>query len=728
MIYTVRDFCNCIKRGDFGRLVENIKQECARPIDANICDSYTQASVMLTKAMEQNRSIGDCHIAIDTSMLLEYKLPSASAWCDVVLLGRNNEDRYQVLILELKNWRANTSDKPGIAEGLIEHNNEQCSHPSDQVRGYTEYCQRFHSTVQEYNADCCGAVFFTQAIDLAPYALPPNSRLVENYPNFNTNSIEDLANFVATKVQRSDSLFAGKFVNGIYKQDRNILRQVAEMFKSKGNDAKSPFVLIGPQREGFAKVSKYLDDTANTGEKQVIVVEGPPGSGKSAVAINLWAHAALKYTENNAGNCVFVTTSVAQDTNWRKIFKDTFASQAQGLIQKSTAYHAGLSPQTFRTIEPVMKSDPEAQEFFDKKGKLIPEKYRQITDYLIRNNLSGDYRDNAHLLSVVDEAHALINPFSPDFIGNYQAWPKWMGAQAYHIIRKSKVSVFFTDVEQSFREYESTSVGDIEKFAKELGASFRKVSLSDMQFRCAGSVDYVEWVERLFSDTPLRNHSIWKNQYKVNIVSYPSDVETFLRSRIDCGDRSVRLLSSYTKKWVSNGKIKAKHRDGIECDFDIPDKDGKRFRKYWNSEYDAFVQNSLGSTMAEDPLSEVGCPYVVRGFDYSWVGLLWLKDLLYRRELGGWCIPFKYLEETAIKTIKSGAKKEWSKLPSHIKEKYTFEGDALFSASMKECPMITRLFKAQKQAYRILMTRAMKGLCIYIEDPETREYIRGLLQ
>lgn len=52
MIYTVRDFCNYIKRSEFGRLVESIKQESARPIDENICNSYIQASVMLTKAME----------------------------------------------------------------------------------------------------------------------------------------------------------------------------------------------------------------------------------------------------------------------------------------------------------------------------------------------------------------------------------------------------------------------------------------------------------------------------------------------------------------------------------------------------------------------------------------------------------------------------------------------------------------------------------------------------
>lgn len=39
--------------------------------------------------------------------------------------------------------------------------------------------------------------------------------------------------------------------------------------------------------------------------------------------------------------------------------------------------------------------------------------------------------------------------------------------------------------------------------------------------------------------------------------------------------------------------------------------------------------------MHEDPLSEIGCPYVVRGFDFAWIGIIWLKDFIYRKEFGG---------------------------------------------------------------------------------------------
>ena len=32
------------------------------------------------------------------------------------------------------------------------------------------------------------------------------------------------------------------------------------------------------------------------------------------------------------------------------------------------------------------------------------------------------------------------------------------------------------------------------------------------------------------------------------------------------------------------------------------------------------------------------------------------------------------------------------------------------------------------QAYRILLTRGIKGACVYIEDKETRRFVEGLLK
>ena len=55
----------------------------------------------------------------------------------------------------------------------------------------------------------------------------------------------------------------------------------------------------------------------------------------------------------------------------------------------------------------------------------------------------------------------------------------------------------------------------------------------------------------------------------------------------------------------------------------------------------------------------VGCPYVVRGFDYDWVGLLWLDDLVWRD--GRWKVNLSSVHETAWSKTRKAAKDEAKK-------------------------------------------------------------------
>ena len=735
MIYTVQQFCNYISRNRVDELAEMIFGDTGRALGPNERESYSQVSIMLKKAMALNPAIANAHVSVDTSMLLEYKLPAASAWCDVVMLGKNEEGQNQVLIIELKNWQPNKVDKPGPSEGLMWHNNEYHSHPSQQVRGYTEYCRRFHSTVQDLGANCHGVVYFTKSINMDPYREAPNDRLVANYPTYNTDTMDELSEYISKKITKPDTNFARMFVDGVYKQDRDILRQVAETVANRSKeDVESPFQLLGPQILGYDIVMSKLAERVKDGKKQVIVVEGPPGSGKSAVAINVWAAAALKYTANDEGNCVFVSTSQSQDDNWRTIFKESGGRNAAGLILKGSSYGPGPTTSMFPSVMLRMQHNGDADELIEESNNSVGitikrDKYAEVTDYLVSHGMATKgYKENQHLLSVVDEAHALVNPLSPDHLGVNQGWAPFRGPQAYHIIRQSQVTVFFTDNEQSFRDYESTSTDDIERFARELGADFEKVSLAGMQFRCAGSVDFVEWVDRLLTPNPADNYDVWKDQYEVRLFDYPSDLEEYLQKKRTSPKTTIRLLSSYSVPWASQG-LKASHPANSEYDFVLEDKDGKIFKKYWNSTNAAFVQAIPLSTMESNPLSEVGCPYIVRGFDYSYIGLIWLKDVIYRKDFGGWCISAKYMEETAIKVTKSKALAAFKTMPKLEQKKYTFEGQPLFTQGMAEkYPEIKRLFKSVSQAYRILMTRALKGLGIYIQDEETRKYVKSLLK
>lgn len=729
MLYTVREFCSYVQ-DDLNCLIDEVAGITRYVSDEEkkaYAGSYPVVASMLAQAMKRQPAIGDAHIST-TELLLEYKLPAASAWCDLVLLGANAENRKEVIIVELKNYQKNQDDAPGSYEGLMMHKGSVIKHPADQVKGYTEYCRRFHSVVLDEGAEVNGCVYFTQPIDLQPYHLAPNDRLTAEYPMYNTESSDRLAEYVTSKICKGDEAFAASFVNGFYKQDRNILRQVAENL-SANSATDRPFVLLDEQRLGFNLVMQTLEQRVKDGKKEVIVVQGPPGSGKSAVAINLWIESVMKYSkEKDCGNIVFVTTSSSQSDNWKMTF-DKYGKKyhASQVVLKISSFNPGFNEAKVKQmIYPYFAEKEEKYVLSHKDRRLNIKYFREYLQYILDNHLEKNYKRNLHFMSVVDEAHALINPTKEDFrSSNFCGWCCSMGPEAFHVINESQISVFFTDGKQSFRDNETTTIEDIKAWAEELGAHFSSVSLDGMQFRCAGSYEYVDWVENLFSEHPLHNVTKWADKFKVKVVDFPSEMEDDIRQYVNQGNASCRLMSSYTRKWISTANDEM-HSKLSEHDFVLDDKEGSKWKKYWNSgkHYDIYVQGSRGTMMNTDPLSEIGCPYVVRGFDYDYVGLLWLEYIIVRN--GEWCLNLDYIEEKGFKSDKVKAKEALKLAKKH--GKYRGKVSGIIPSKLDGFPAVNMFFNAVTQAYRILLTRAIKGVTIYIKDEETRAYVRKLLK
>jgi DUF2075 family protein/Cdc6-like AAA superfamily ATPase len=606
------------------------------------------------------------------------------------------------------------------------HNGELIKHPADQVKGYTEYCRRFHSAVHSYEADVEGCVYFTQPIALEPYKLAPNDTLTVEYKLFNTESAGELSTFVAKKIDKGNHQFAVDFINGFYQQDRNILNQVAKQLKSVSSTAR-PFVLLDEQRLGFNQIMDVLRKRVSDNRKEVFIVQGPPGSGKSAVAANLWMEAAIEFPsdERERNNVVFVTTNKSQEANWRKIF-DTYGDNinASDFIISANQFHPGLTLSSVaHVLVPAFLEKEDASHYFRPgTNSLKFEYFRDYTKYMLDNGLAKGYRKNNHFLSIVDEAHALWNPTSATYAATGQGWAHQAGPQAWHIINQSQISVFLMDSKQSFREYETTTEENIKEWAKEFDANVTVISLGELQFRCAGSKDYIEWIEGLFSCNPLHNAGKWKNLFPLKVVDYPSEMEAYLRNFVDSGTTSCRILSSYTESWASHG-LHPDHSDDLPFDFDLEDKNGERWQRYWNSDNVTFVQAANGQ-MKKDPLSEVGCPYIIRGFDIDHIGIIMMDDIVHRAD--GWYINFPKVQETAIKSLRSKALDEQRRM--HHKKSLKASDLGLVKAFDETMPYATQLFLAVAKGYRILFSRSIRSAVIYIKDNETREYVRSLLK
>ena len=746
MLITIEEFRQYVANDSKG-LILRLQEETGR-YGTQEAEAWQSSFTKLSQALDKP-SLQSLHLYFQGSgsVALEYQLPASSSWADVVLLGARN-NKPSAVIIELKDW-VTRCDTPGHYEGLIERQGAQELHPSDQVRGYAEYCRRFHSAVSDHSANVHGCVLFTRDEWAGAYSSPPNDNLVRMYPLFTmtrTDVDHHFPEYLLGKVTQPNERFAVAFAAGHYKQDRGFISQIAAQIL---NPRSNVFELLDNQRTAFNRCQSiiqeaFLESPTLAPPKKVIISKGPPGSGKSVIAARLWASLATD-ARLPVGDVVFTTTSQSQSSNWSHLFdRVTGVEAARGVIRKATTY----TPITTQRVGALR----------ERHGKdLLSSKKPWRKNLAMLRDLGERYRDgardNQNLITIVDEAHALINPENPGGSGQF-GFATSLGPQAYHIIRSSLLTVFLLDPLQGFRHRENTSIEELQAWAAELGAgSAEIISLESLQFRCAGSVQYVDWIESALRGASIESNRMlaarWLAASKVSderekkiiqfpyveqtlaraaesppsygrdktlplrpefrIFSEPESWEAALRAKATQGE-TVRLLASYCRKWKTEGTADPHNRCGELMDFHEAyqiDGETRYWSRVWNfvphngTNYTWFVTGHPGGRIATDPLCEVGCPYAVRGFDYDYIGVLWLNDLVWRKDR--WKVNLAAVHETGISALVRKAKRERSDDGKATRE----------------------VLERTLQAYRIIFTRALKGVYVWIADQETRDYVKA---
>lgn len=759
MLLTVQELQERV-RSDLPSLIEELSDLTGRGGDSERA-AWQRSLPKLVDALT-TASLAEVHIHFERRQhyaAIEYQLPGASSWCDVVLLGRH-EDRPSAVVIELKDWET-SRDRPGRAEGLIERRGEQALHPSDQFRGYVEYCRSFHSAVLERQAGVHGFVLFTSGFLKHPYTAEPNEQLAANFPLFTMASEDidrDLPAYFSARLTERDERFATEFATGTFRQDRGFMAQIGRTILQ--GDTRH-FELLDNQRRAFhlcLATTREMLGGAGSSRRHVIVVEGPPGSGKSAVAARLWASLVTDEALPE-GNVVLVTTSQSQNCNWVHLIDNATATRSgRGIARKATSF----SPLSIPELSRLRREVGNASLY----KRAAP--WREHLNDLERRGMGPRAGAESYsvLVSLVDEAHALINPEREHGVGQY-GFVSGLGPQAYHIMRASRLTVFFLDPEQSFRARENTRLEDIEDWAQELGATVEKVSLHGAQFRCAGSAEYVAWVESLLGGTPEEMNRVFASAwYEVaayeqggparhaNVIAFPSRARAELvseesgsvvaesggqyfapigarrRANMDfriyddpfaleydlralSKDYVVRLVSTYSRAWKTKDSTYP-HRlppEGLDfCErVSLASGEERVWCRPWNfvpgGDYTGFVAGRKGLPIADDPLCEVGCTYAVRGFDFDYLGLLWLDDFVWRDDR--WVVPLDNVHETGIGPIVRRARREGKIAPAG--------------------PEGANVLEKVRQAYRILLTRGIRGMFVWIADEETRAHVRSSL-
>ncbi len=185
-----------------------------------------------------------------------------------------------------------------------------------------------------------GAAIFTRPDSVDAYRKPPNRTLTTAFPCFsigaNGPDTAQAKAFLSRNIKAPDAAFAQRFQKGEFRQDACSILSAARTILESQTEG---LVLLDHQRFALARCMALLQDAlAQHGaqRKLTLVVKGPPGSGKSVVALKLWAHA-VETLSQVAGSKHFVTTSESQADNWERTI-DQIHGNADWLSRRASSF------------------------------------------------------------------------------------------------------------------------------------------------------------------------------------------------------------------------------------------------------------------------------------------------------------------------------------------------------------------------------------------------------
>ena len=434
--------------------------------------------------LEMAKVLGDDEIPDDAGVAIEYQLPQSSKRIDFVITGEDASARTKVIIVELKQWsESRRSEKDAIvwARRGGRAGEREGPHPSYQAWSYAAYLQDFNAAVQDGAMTLQPCAYLHNHPRDGQIDHPHYRAHLERAPLFLARERAKLQAFIREHVRHGDrkgALYA--IENGRLRPSKLLIDSVAGLLQGKPE-----FVLIDDQK--VAHESILAADARASQKKQVVIVQGGPGTGKSVIAINL------------------LGALIARKRNVRYVSKNA-APRA--------VYEAKLTGTFTKT---------RISNLFCGSGAFV-----------------NDEADTYDTL-IVDEAHRL-NEKS----GLYR---NLGDNQVKELIRAARCTVFFVDDDQRVTLLDIGHTEELRRHARELGAEVTELELSS-QFRCNGSDGYLAWLDHTLDIRDTANQTLDTAEYDFRVFDNPTDLHTLIELKNRANNRS-RVVAGYCWKWPS---------------------------------------------------------------------------------------------------------------------------------------------------------------------------------
>jgi uncharacterized protein len=421
----------------------------------------------------------------DIEMLVEYQLPLTSKRADVVLAGQHPITRtVSYVVVELKQW---------TSAGIVDGDPELCVpagppgrevlNPIAQVRQYCEFLVDFVGRLQDLPDAMAGVAYLHNASDAHVSSL--HDLLTDNNGQVFTASnrgalLDHLRSRLTPYPAAADQLLTSKI--GPSKQ---LIALAAEEIKNRES-----FVLLDEQRVAYRLVLNAVRRSEQADHKEVVIVVGGPGSGKSVIALSV-----LGELFRSGYAPMHATGSKSFTTTLRKV-----AGKGTTRVQKLFQYFNS----------------------FARTG---------------RNELA---------VLVCDEAHRIRETSNNRFTSAAKQSSK---PQVEELIDAARVPVFLLDEHQVVRPGEVGTVAQIEAMAEAKNLTVRRVDLN-AQFRCGGSRKYEEWVLNLLELGEGAKPVRWESdgRFELRVVDSPNELEALLRSKAEQGF-GARMTAGFCWPW-----------------------------------------------------------------------------------------------------------------------------------------------------------------------------------
>ena len=434
--------------------------------------------------------LDDSGIPNNAGVAIEFNIPTTSKRIDFILSGRDSKRKDSVIIIELKQWETCNAveNKDGIVSTFTGGAIREVAHPSYQAMSYANLIKDFNETVQldEIGLYPCAFLHNYDLKDDDPICSSQYQEYIKEAPMFGTNDFEKLRNFIKKYiVEGDDRELLYKIENGRIRPSKRLQDSLAQMLQ--GN---KEFNMIDEQKVIYEDAIRMAIDTVASNTKNVFIVQGGPGTGKSVLAINL-----LVELTNRNMTTFYVTKNAAPRAVFRDKLKGTF-------------------------------------------------KMTYINNLFQGSGQFTDANKNEIDCLIVDEAHRL-NAKS----GMFQNLGE---NQIKEIINASNFSIFFIDEDQKVTLKDIGSVDEIKKYANELGAGIKIVEL-ESQFRCNGSDGYLAWLDNLLEIRKTANFDDMDFNYDFRVLDNPNDLRNLIEEKNRENNKS-RIVAGYCWDWISEGK------------------------------------------------------------------------------------------------------------------------------------------------------------------------------